>query len=210
MPPSQPPPWTGEEPRLPPRPQGGLGWGRCLNLYAKALTNHRARVHNCPPPAGSPRFARGTEPRARSVPPARRGNLKEGVLVHSCFYELWLRDWYNKCLCIIFSIPPRPTASSLQPPPHAAKPHPHNNDAASNHPSHDATPFPSSSNEDYNTNRAFRVYELPPSFRFPPLREGNREGRAYSVPPASRGNLKEGVINCCFFVNFGSAIGITR
>jgi hypothetical protein len=48
-------------------------------------------------------------------------------------------------------IPPRPTASSPQPPPHAAKPHPHNNDAASNHPSHDATPFPSSSNEDYNT-----------------------------------------------------------
>jgi hypothetical protein len=57
----------------------------------------------------------------------------------------------TKCLCIIFSIPPRPTASSLQPPPHAAKPHPHNNDAASNHPSHDATPSPSSSNEDYNT-----------------------------------------------------------
>ena len=48
------------------------------------------------------------------------------------------------------------------------------------------------------TNRAFRVYELPPSFRFPPLREGNLEGRAYSVPPARRGNLKEGVINCCF------------
>jgi len=37
MPPSQPPPWTGEEPRLPPRSRGGLGWGRCLNLYAKAL-----------------------------------------------------------------------------------------------------------------------------------------------------------------------------
>jgi hypothetical protein len=37
------------------------------------------------------------------------------------------------------------------------------------------------------------------SFRFPPLREGNRERRAYSVPPACRGNLKEGVINCCFF-----------
>jgi hypothetical protein len=48
-------------------------------------------------------------------------------------------------------IPPRPTASSPQPPPHAAKPHPHNNDAASNHPSHNATPSPSSSNEDYNT-----------------------------------------------------------
>jgi transposase len=38
MPPSQPPPWTGEEPRLPPRPRGGLGWGRCLNLTAKTLT----------------------------------------------------------------------------------------------------------------------------------------------------------------------------
>ena len=32
---------------------------------------------------------------------------------------------------------------------------------------------------------------MPPSFRFPPLREGNRVG---SVPPASRGNLTEGVV----------------
>jgi hypothetical protein len=35
---------------------------------------------------------------------------------------------------------------------------------------------------------------LPPAFRFPPLREGNRVGRVGSVPPACRGNLKEGVI----------------
>ena len=40
--------------------------------------------------------------------------------------------------------------------------------------------------------RAFRVYELPPSVRFPPLREGNRE-RTRAVPPAGRGNLQEGV-----------------
>jgi len=40
---------------------------------------------------------------------------------------------------------------------------------------------------------------LPPSFRFPPLREGNREGRAYSVPPACRGNLKEGVLVYPYF-----------
>jgi hypothetical protein len=33
---------------------------------------------------------------------------------------------------------------------------------------------------------------LPPSFRFPPLREGNQTD---SVPPACRGNLKEGVRN---------------
>jgi small-conductance mechanosensitive channel len=36
--------------------------------------------------------------------------------------------------------------------------------------------------------------QLPPSLRFPPLREGNRVGRVGSVPPARRGNLKEGVI----------------
>ena len=36
----------------------------------------RAKFIICPPPLGSPRFARGTEKRARSVPPARRGNLK--------------------------------------------------------------------------------------------------------------------------------------
>jgi len=34
------------------------------------------------------------------------------------------------------------------------------------------------------------VVDLPPSLRFPPLREGNRPD---SVPPAGRGNLKEGV-----------------
>jgi UDP-3-O-[3-hydroxymyristoyl] N-acetylglucosamine deacetylase len=33
--------------------------------------------------------------------------------------------------------------------------------------------------------------ELPPSLRFPPLREGNQPN---AVPPAGRGNLKEGVI----------------
>jgi hypothetical protein len=33
--------------------------------------------------------------------------------------------------------------------------------------------------------------QLPPSLRFPPLREGNRVGRVGSVPPACRGNLKE-------------------
>jgi len=73
--------------------------------------------------------------------------------------------------------------------------------------------------------------QLPPSCKFPLLREGNRVGRVGSVPPASRGNLKEGVIGhtrFCelwlrdwytlvrpagggqlpFFVDFGSAIGV--
>ena len=40
---------------------------------------------------------------------------------------------------------------------------------------------------------------MPPSLRFPPLREGNRVGRVGSVPPACRGNLKEGVFSCARF-----------
>jgi len=35
---------------------------------------------------------------------------------------------------------------------------------------------------------------VPPSYRFPPLREGNRD----LVPPAGRGNLTEGVIDPIF------------
>ena len=56
-----------------------------------------------------------------------------------------------------------------------------------------------------NIYRAFSVRELPPSLRFPPLREGNRRGAVWlpllregnrrgAVPPARRGNLKEGVL----------------
>ena len=33
--------------------------------------------------------------RVGSVPPACRGNLKEGVIGHTRFCELWLRDWYK-------------------------------------------------------------------------------------------------------------------
>ena len=51
--------------------------------------------------------------------------------------------------------------------------------------------------------------QLPPSFRFPPLREGNRVGRVGSVPPACRGNLKEGVSISLVFVNCVPAIDIT-
>jgi len=43
---------------------------------------------NCPPPAGSPRFARGTAP--GSVPPARRGNLKEGFSFIRAFMDFGL------------------------------------------------------------------------------------------------------------------------
>jgi len=51
------------------------------------------RVCFCPPPAGSPREAEGTKPRAHSVPPACRGNLKEGVVNRSCFCEVRPDNW---------------------------------------------------------------------------------------------------------------------
>ena len=56
-------------------------------------TNRAGGVYNCPPPAGSPRFARGTEPRVHAVPPASRGNLKEGVFSRACFHKLCPRGW---------------------------------------------------------------------------------------------------------------------
>ena len=45
---------------------------------------------------------------------------------------------------------------------------------------------------------------LPPSVRFPPLREGNRPD---SVPPARRGNLKEGVYRLPVLVDAGTGTG---
>jgi hypothetical protein len=67
-------------------PARGEGWG---GGYAQiSLQRHlpiaRPKFTICPPPSGSPRYARGTEKRARSVPPACRGNLKEGVGIKLC------------------------------------------------------------------------------------------------------------------------------
>jgi len=44
-----------------------------------------------------------------SVPPACRGNLKEGVIGHTRFCELWLRDWYYDLLGrVVQSVERRP------------------------------------------------------------------------------------------------------
>jgi hypothetical protein len=40
------------------------------------------------------------------------------------------------------------------------------------------------------------IGSVPPACRFPLLREGNQKG---AVPPACRGNLKEGVRNFAYF-----------
>jgi len=49
-------------------------------LTPEVIPIARAEFINCPPPLrGSPRFTRGTEERACSIPPAGRGNLKEGA-----------------------------------------------------------------------------------------------------------------------------------
>ena len=47
--------------------------------------------------------------RVGSVPPACRGNLKEGVIGHTRFCELWLRDWYYDLLGrVVQSVERRP------------------------------------------------------------------------------------------------------
>jgi hypothetical protein len=73
--PSQPPPWTGEESRLPPRPRGGLGWGLCLIPIAEPEFT-KVRMNENPllkvPPA-----SRGNRTRAR-FPSRSGGNLQEG------------------------------------------------------------------------------------------------------------------------------------
>ena len=67
-----------------------------LKNQRKGTYQLRRQSSQLPPSVGSPRFARGTEKRARSVPPAGRGNLKEGVIGHTRFCELRLGDWYNR------------------------------------------------------------------------------------------------------------------
>jgi hypothetical protein len=99
---------SGELPFAFPNRAGGKGranktplplWGSeagytPLLKVPRANATRKDDIYNCPPPLGSPRFARGTALCARSVPsacrehreachsvpPASRGNLKEGVI----------------------------------------------------------------------------------------------------------------------------------
>ena len=57
-------------------------------------TNRAFKVHELSPLLQVPLAKRG-EPRTGSVPPACRGNLKEGVFNRACFCKLCPRDWYN-------------------------------------------------------------------------------------------------------------------
>ena len=51
----------------------------------------RSDCMNCPPPLGSPRFARGTE--GSWFPLQAGGTLRRGLST-AVFCELWLGDWY--------------------------------------------------------------------------------------------------------------------
>jgi hypothetical protein len=57
-----------------------------------SVPNRRTLVSSCrfPPLREGNRVGR-----VGSVPPACRGNLKKGVIGHTRFCELWLRDWYT-------------------------------------------------------------------------------------------------------------------
>ena len=51
---------------------------------------------------------------------------------------------------------------------------------------------------------------MPPSLEVPPRFTRGNEERACSIPPAGRGNLKEGVSFVRVFAKFGVAIGISH
>jgi hypothetical protein len=56
----------------------------------------RSEFMNCPPPLGSPRFARGTARGALTRFPLRAGGtLRRGSSTAVFFCELWLGDWYH-------------------------------------------------------------------------------------------------------------------
>jgi hypothetical protein len=65
------------------RGAGGEGYKKCASPARSELKlglyQSQGQSLQLPPPLGSPRFARGTEPRARSVPLACRGSLKEEI-----------------------------------------------------------------------------------------------------------------------------------
>jgi len=69
-----------------------------------------------------------------------------------------------------------------------------------------ATPTAREKTYPSNTNRASEVHQLPPSFRFPPLREGNRARVRF--PLLAGGTLRRGS-STAVFLNSGSAIGIS-
>ena len=86
----------GGQPLSPPCFLVGKG-GRHAGLPLRDYTNRKGRVYNCPPPAGSPRFARGTAWGAWvRFPLLAGGTLRRGVIGHTRFCELWLRDWYYR------------------------------------------------------------------------------------------------------------------
>jgi hypothetical protein len=90
----RPSPRAGRESRFLPRPRGRLGGGRVEKPMQRHLVIPIADPEFIITPLLQvPPASRG-EPRTGSVPPACRGNLKEGV-INCCFCELWLGDRYN-------------------------------------------------------------------------------------------------------------------
>ena len=68
--------------------------GRLSKIYRIGTYQLRGQNLQLPPLLQVPPASR-REPRTGSVPPARRGNLKEGVFSRACFCKLCPRDWYH-------------------------------------------------------------------------------------------------------------------
>ena len=73
-------------------------------------TNCRSRVHNYPPPAGSPRFARGTKPRAHLVPLRAGGTLRRGSSLSLIFANYGCAIGIVSVFALVFQHAPLPTS----------------------------------------------------------------------------------------------------
>ena len=178
-------------------------------MYGGGYTNRRAKVHKKwqlkTPSFRLPLLAGGTKP--LRFPSRSGGNLKEGGIVN---FGCAVGIRFAACKAFAFFRPhPQPLSHdrdlNIAPPP---QPSPHAGSESRllprvqgrlggghfEKPTHRHLPTAQSK------------FTIPPSLRFPPLREGNRRGL---VPPASRGNPEGGGRQLPFFVNFGSAIGMS-
>ena len=87
-------------PFTPARGKSPLPQRFCAEPMHPYHTNRAGGVYNCPPPAGSPRFARGT---VRVRFPLRAGGTIRRGSSTAVFCELWLGDWYQTPSLVAFS-----------------------------------------------------------------------------------------------------------
>ena len=152
---------------------------------------------NCPPPLGSPRFARGTARGAPTRFPLRAGGTLRKGSSTDVFVNSGSAIGIISVFALVFQHAPLPTSpvdggGVAAPSPPAGR-------------VGVGAMFKSHCKDTYQSHR--QSLHMPPSCRFPPLREGNRARVRF--PLRAGGTLRRGSSIALVFVNCVPAIGIT-